>query len=119
MQGVDGMLAMYSQRTHTSAVGCCVGACCARRSSLSMCISVVLPALSSPCSARRINQRRQMDGAPATLGACSTYQEEDLGVFVVQAQLVQYTVKPVRCVNCGRLRWGLTGKAMPQSLPTS
>jgi len=35
-------------RGRTSEVGYCVGWCCARRSSLSMCISVVLPALSRP-----------------------------------------------------------------------
>mmetsp|Transcript_45794 Transcript_45794/g.145991 ORF Transcript_45794/g.145991 Transcript_45794/m.145991 type:complete len:206 (+) Transcript_45794:180-797(+) len=35
----------------SSDVGYWVGWCCARRSSLSMCISVVFPALSSPCDA--------------------------------------------------------------------
>ena len=32
-----------------SEVGCCVGACVCKRSSFSICINVVLPALSSPC----------------------------------------------------------------------
>jgi len=44
----------------TSDVGYCVGWCCASRSSFSMCISVVFPALSSPwkeTNRTRLSQR--------------------------------------------------------------
>ena len=52
-EGGGAALRLRGRRDRTSEVGYCVGWCCARRSSLSMCISVVLPALSRPCGARR------------------------------------------------------------------
>ena len=44
-------------RNGTSDVGCCVGWCCCRRSSFNICISVVFPALSSPCNRTGVDAR--------------------------------------------------------------
>lgn len=93
----DQLLGVLWCRGLTSDVGICVGCSVTRRSSLSMCISVVLPALSSPCDRPReaaaLGEPQLHAGARAT-SKRSAHQEQNLGVFVVQSQCVQSAVNP-------------------------
>jgi hypothetical protein len=105
---------------HTSLVGICVGCRVTRRSSFSMCISVVFPALSRPCDA---GGQRSADAQPREQQSCSdavsharrrpvlgaifslkTHQKQDFSVFVVQSERIERTVDPARRRDRGNRR---------------